>query len=66
MNPTTHEPTTLAALLTVREAAGLLRISDRTLFTLTKDGQIPSVRVGRGVRYDEQDLARWIEAQKTR
>jgi excisionase family DNA binding protein len=65
MNPTTHEPTTLSALLTVREAADLLRISERTLFTLTKNREIPSVRVGRGVRYDERDLARWIEAQKT-
>jgi excisionase family DNA binding protein len=65
MNDSTNEPTTLAALLTVREAADLLRISERTLFTLTKNHEIPSVRVGRGVRYDERDLARWIEAQKT-
>ena len=66
MNSATHGPTTLSALLTVREAAGLLRISERTLFTLTKDGQIPSVRVGRGVRYDPGDLASWIEERKTR
>ena len=65
MDNSTFDRGSLAALLTVREAAELLRISERTLFTLTKDRQIPSVRVGRGVRYVEQDLARWIEAQKT-
>lgn len=65
MNTSTFDRGSLAALLTVREAADLLRISERTLFTLTKNREIPSVRVGRGVRYVEQDLARWIEAQKT-
>ncbi len=55
----------LSPLLTVREAAGLLRISDRTLWTLTSQGEIPSVRVGRSVRYDPVDLTRWIDAQKS-
>ena len=52
-------------LLTVREAADLLRVSDRTLWTLTNEGGIPAVKVGRSVRYDQADLAKWIAAQKT-
>lgn len=51
-------------LLTVSEAAQLLRISERTLFTLTKEGGVPSIRVGRGVRYSSADLQAWINAQK--
>ena len=63
---TTNEPrTTLAPLLTVREAADVLRVSERTLWTLTKSGALPSVRVGRSVRYDQNDLAEWIASCKT-
>jgi excisionase family DNA binding protein len=54
----------LAPLLTVRETADLLRISERTLFTLTKSGEIPTIRIGRGVRYDERDLAEWVNRKK--
>jgi excisionase family DNA binding protein len=65
MLQTTDQPHTLAPLLTTREAADLLRISQRTLWTLTNTGNIPSVRVGRSVRYDEHDLSKWIDAQKS-
>lgn len=53
-------------LLTTREAAAALRISERTLFTLTKTGQIPCVRFGRSVRYAPADLQRWIADQTTK
>ena len=55
----------LAPLLTVREAAEVLRICERTLWTLTNSGEVPSVRFGRSVRYDQDDLAVWIAARKT-
>ena len=64
--PTMNSPdmSPLAPLLTVRETADLLRISERTLFTLTKSGEIPTIRIGRGVRYDERDLAEWVNRKK--
>lgn len=65
MSQTINEPLSLSPLLTVREAADLLRISERTLWTLTQQGSIPSVRVGRSVRYDQSDLAEWIDSQKS-
>lgn len=53
-------------LLSVRDAAKALAISERTLFSLTQCGQIRAVRVGRrGVRYSTDELARWIKAQET-
>ncbi|MBI1314105.1 helix-turn-helix domain-containing protein [bacterium] len=61
----TEEPRTLQPLLTTQEAADVLRISLRTLWTLTQEGEIPSVRVGRSVRYDQTDLADWIASRKT-
>ncbi|QDU44248.1 Helix-turn-helix domain protein [Symmachiella dynata] len=51
-------------LLTSPEAADAMSISQRTLFSLTKSGEIPCVRVGRSVRYCADDLRNWIERQK--
>ena len=65
MTTQTEEPRTLLPLLTAREAADVLRISERTLWTLTQEGELPSVRVGRSVRYDQGDLAEWITSRKT-
>ena len=52
-------------LLTARQAAKLLNISERTLYARTADGSIAVVRIGnRGIRYDPADLRRWIERAK--
>lgn len=47
-------------LVVPREAAKLLSISERTLFGLEKAGKIPSVRMGRSVRYSPEVLREWI------
>jgi excisionase family DNA binding protein len=50
-----------------REAAKALGISPRLLWQLTKDGQIPCVRVGSGKRrtvlYPLADLQAWLTRQ---
>jgi len=51
-------------LVTALEAAKALAISPRTLWSLTRSGAIPCVRIGRCVRYDLADLKTWIESQK--
>jgi excisionase family DNA binding protein len=52
-------------LLTARQAAKLLNISERTLYARTADGSIAVVRIGnRGIRYDPADLRAWIERAK--
>ncbi|HAU36456.1 MAG TPA: DNA-binding protein [Phycisphaerales bacterium] len=53
-------------ILTVREAAKFLRLSERMLWELTKRGKIVAIRVGRRVTYDIQDLLAWVERQKVR
>ena len=57
------EPPTL--LLTAREAAKALAISEKTLWTLTTPrGSIPAIRVGeRSLRYSVAALEKWIDAQ---
>ena len=64
MNPASV-PSPLA--LRPREAAKALGISPRLLWQLTKDGQIPCVRVGSGKRrtvlYPLADLQAWLTRQ---
>jgi excisionase family DNA binding protein len=54
----------LRLLLTVREAAHALAVSERSLWTLTRKGLVPCVRLGRSVRYSLDDLRAFIEAQR--
>ncbi len=51
-------------LITAREAAQLLSISERTLWDITNRGDLRRVKVGRLVRYDPRDLKAWIESVK--
>lgn len=57
---------TARLLLTSREAAKALAVSERTLWQLTAPrGPILSIRVGkRGVRYSLSTLTKWIESQQ--
>lgn len=51
-------------LLTPKEAARALAIHPNKLWTLTNQGEIRSVRIGRAVRYDPADLRDFLEKQK--
>jgi excisionase family DNA binding protein len=52
-------------LLTARQAAQALSISERTLWTLANRHGLPCVRFGQSVRYAPADLRAWIEKQKS-
>ena len=54
-----------APLLRIDAAADRLGIGNRTMRGLISDGKIPVVRIGRAVRIDPSDLARFIEERKT-
>lgn len=49
-------------LLSTRDAAKMLGISDRTLFSLTQSEQLPCVRIGSSKRYSIETLKKWIQA----
>lgn len=50
-------------LLSTRDAAAFLSVSGRTLWTLTAPrGPIPSVRLGRSVRYSVESLQAWARS----
>ena len=63
----TAAPDPPSALLTRRQAAAWLSVSERKLLDMTAPkGPVPVLRDGRWVRYDPRDLARYIEAAKCR
>ena len=59
---TTPEP----LLIDSRDAARLLCVSESTLARLVRASGLPSVQIGRSVRFDPVDLRAWIEARKNR
>ncbi len=50
-------------LLTVREAAELLRISRNLAYELVARGEIPSIRLGRIIRVPRTALAQWLATE---
>jgi excisionase family DNA binding protein len=51
-------------LLTAKQAAAALAVSERTLWGLTNRGAIRCVRIGRAVRYSADSLRAWVDAQQ--
>ena len=51
-------------LLSLKDAARALAVSDRSLWEWTKAGKVPHVRLGRRVLYSPDDLRRWVEGQR--
>lgn len=64
-NPLLIEPIP-RLLLTAREAATALGISPRLLWSHTRSGAIPCIRIGTAVRYSPEALAAWIEKAQTK
>lgn len=52
-------------LLKAPAAAELLSVGGRTLYSMSKRGDIPRVKFGRMVRYIKADLEAWVEKHKT-
>jgi len=61
----TGDHTVMHPLLTYREAANVLGVTPRTVWTLVQAGTLPAVRFGRSVRIDPADLRRFIERAKS-
>ena len=62
----TEQAPIVEGLLTYREAAALLGVTDRTVWTLVDRGELPAVRFGHSVRIDPADLRAFIEQAKGR
>ncbi|GHV60622.1 molybdate-binding protein [Spirochaetia bacterium] len=54
-----------STLLTADDVAQQLRIKKYTVYELIKRGELPSSRVGKQVRFSQEDIRRYLEANKT-
>ncbi|MEN1704602.1 MAG: helix-turn-helix domain-containing protein [Planctomycetota bacterium] len=61
--PAPHFDPETPLLVSEREAAKLLAISPRTLWSLRQSGEIPCIRIGRAVRYSVAELSAWVDRQ---
>ena len=64
MNRTVNNLRVGQLLLTPRQAAEALQISERKLWGMKASGEIPHVLLGRSVRYPLADLQQWIDERK--
>jgi excisionase family DNA binding protein len=58
-------PTALPQLLTVKQAAQTLAVSQKLIRRLLRDGQLQGVRVGGAVRVTESGLHDYVERNRT-
>lgn len=61
----THTPAALPRLLSVDEAAALLRTTRKAIYTDIARGKLPGViRLGRRVLIDAAELLRWLDERR--
>jgi excisionase family DNA binding protein len=50
----------LAEIMTTKEVAQYLRLHQITICKLSKEGRIPSIKIGRVWRFDREVIDKWI------
>lgn len=55
------DSTQVPVLLTVQEAADLLRVTKRTIYRLVAQSEIPYRRVKAGIRFEYYELLEWTK-----
>ena len=51
-------------IMTIREVAEYLKLTDKTAYRLAAEGKIPGFKVGGAWRFLKADIDKWIEAKK--
>ena len=51
-------------ILTLPEVAQLLKVAEKTVYTMAQKGQLPAFKVGGQWRFQRIDIDQWIELQK--
>lgn len=50
-------------ILTIREVADYLKVTDRTIYRLAAAKQMPAFKIGGSWRFSRQDIDSWIQRQ---
>ena len=53
-------------ILNIKEVAALLRVAEKTAYTLAQNSELPGFKVGGQWRFRRRDIEAWIDAQTHR
>lgn len=53
------------SILTLPEVAMLLKVAEKTVYTMAQNGEIPAFKVRGQWRFQRADMDTWIEEQKS-
>ncbi len=51
-------------IMTIREVAAYLKLTEKTAYRLAAEGEIPGFKVGGSWRFRQADIDNWIEQKK--
>ncbi len=51
-------------VLTIKDVAGLLKLAEKTVYSMAQLGELPAFRIRGHWRFKRVDLDRWIEERK--
>jgi len=54
------------SIISVKEVAGLLKVSEKTVYSMVNSGELPAFRVRNQWRIRREDLETWIESYPSR
>ncbi len=52
-------------VLTVKEAADLLKVKPQCVYAMLRGGGLPFFRLGRLIRIDEDSLEKWLDERRS-
>lgn len=53
-------------MLKAKDVMQMLNISRPTIYRLAESGELPAIRVGRGLRFREEDMVEYLERQRVK
>jgi len=52
-------------LLTTKELMDKLKVKRNTIYQLRKEANLPTIKLGRTIRFDEAEIDRWLKDHQT-
>lgn len=54
-----------AEVWTIKDLAHLLKVGEKTVYTMAQKGELPAFKVRGQWRFSKKDIDQWIETQKS-
>jgi excisionase family DNA binding protein len=51
-------------LLTTKELMDKLKVKRNTIYQLRKDADLPTIKLGRTIRFDEEEIDKWLKSRQ--